>query len=266
MKGLQRIDLAFTATKNRNEAALIAFLTAGHPDLAMTERLVLSLSEAGADLIELGIPFSDPLADGPVIQRSSQLALEKGFSIDSIPELVYRLRRKIVTPLLLMSYCNPILSQGLDRFLKTIAEVEVDGLIIPDLTLEESATLHKKCAENGLALVMLVAPTSPPERIEALAKATTGFLYTVSLKGVTGSRQTLPAGVIPFLRQVKKLSPQPVAIGFGLSKPEQVSEVSQIADGVVVGSAFVKLVDRYGRLSPMIVSTLAKRLKKATRR
>lgn len=266
MNGLERMALAFSDAKHRGEAVLIPFLTAGHPDFKTTERLILALSEAGADLVEIGIPFSDPLADGPVIQKSSQTALDNGFTLDQTFEMVDRLRKRIGIPILFMSYCNPIYSQGLDPFLRQCTETGVDGLIVPDLTLEESEDLRSKTLRKNLALIQLVAPTSPPKRVEAITQASTGFVYAVSLKGVTGARKSLPSDVIPFLNRVKKVSPQPVSLGFGISNPEQVRSVAKIADGVVVGSAFVKIIDRYGRLSPLPVVNLARRLKRATRR
>lgn len=238
-----RIGARFAELAERGETALIPFLTVGDPDIETSEALVLSMVEAGADLIELGVPFSDPIAEGPTIQRSSERALAGGTSLRAILELVSRLRPKVEIPLILMGYANPIYAMGNDRFSKLASEVGVDGIIVPDLPPEEGEELYRLCNERGVDGILLAAPTTTPERLKRLAQASRGFLYYVSLTGVTGARSELAEGVEQGVRAAGRAGDIPVCVGFGISTPEQAKTVAAFADGVVVGSAVVDRIE-----------------------
>lgn len=218
------------------------YFTAGFPDEATSEEILVSIAAAGADLIELGVPFSDPLADGPVIQHSTQVALANGMTAARAMDLVRRIRgRNVRQPVMLMGYMNPIVSYGIKRYVDHLSEAGGDGLIVPDLPLEEAAELEEACAQAGLALTYLAAPTSPAERLRAIAAHTTGFLYLVSLTGVTGARADLPPGLGDFVARVRPVSRTPVAVGFGVARPDQAAAIAEVADGVIVGSALIKV-------------------------
>jgi tryptophan synthase alpha chain len=240
MTGLKHISRTFAALKAQGRAALMPYFTLGFPTLEKSLDVVESLSRCGADLIELGVPFSDPLADGPTIQHSTQKALEQGMTAARCLEAAAQLRdRGIEQPLLLMGYTNPILAFGIERYAARAAAAGVDGLIVPDLPLEESSLLDSACRDRGLALVYLVSPASPPERVAALAARTTGFLYLVSLTGVTGARSHLTSGRVAFVGRVRPGARTPLAVGFGISTPVQARAVANLADGVIIGSALV---------------------------
>lgn len=239
-----RIAARFLELRRRGERALIPFLTAGDPDLETTEALVLAMVEAGADLIELGVPFSDPTAEGPTIQRSSSRALARGTSLRSILRLVDRLRPRVEVPLVLMGYANPIHAMGGEAFAKVAAEVGVDGIIIPDLPPEDGKPWLDPCRALGIDPILLAAPTTPLERLAYLVRETRGFLYAVSLQGVTGARTTLAQGIEGKVRYAQSLSDIPVCVGFGVSTAEQAGRVGAYADGVVVGSAIVDRIER----------------------
>jgi tryptophan synthase alpha chain len=238
-----RIARCFAALRDRGEKALIPFLTAGDPDVETTEALVLAMAEAGADIIELGIPFSDPTAEGPTIQRSSARALQAGTSLSTILELVGRLRETIDTPLVLMGYANPIHAMGAKKFAERASNAGVDGVIIPDLTPEEGAPYLSPIREAGINAILLAAPTTPAGRLEMLANETQGFLYYVSLQGVTGARAALSEGIEAKVRLAQSLGDQPVCVGFGVATAAHVAQVGGFADGVVVGSAIVDQVE-----------------------
>jgi len=238
-----RIDRTFASLKRRRKKALIGYITGGHPTLVSMKTIVPLLERAGLDLLEIGVPFSDPIADGPTIQRSSQVALENGTTLAWILQTVRGLRRSVQLPMVLMSYSNPIFSMGVAKFFRAAAEAGVDGVIIPDLILEESSDFAQAARRSGVHLIFLVAPTTPPERIRKIAAATRGFLYAVSLTGVTGARTVLARDVAGFLKTVRRLSKKPVAVGFGLSTPMQVRAIAPFADGVIVGSALVKCLE-----------------------
>jgi tryptophan synthase alpha chain len=241
MNGLEHIASAFKAAKTEDRAALMPYFTLGYPTPEMSLDIVEAIAGAGADLIELGVPFSDPLADGPTIQHSTQVALEQGVNAAQCIEMVADLRaRGVVQPLMLMGYINPILAFGVEHFVAEAAKAGADGFIVPDLPPEEAAGIEAACQSHGRALVYLLAPTSPPERIELLANRSTGFLYLVSLTGVTGARDTLPPHLADFVQRVRTVARTPLAVGFGISTPEQARAVGQIADGVIVGSALIK--------------------------
>jgi tryptophan synthase alpha chain len=241
-----RIGERFASLRARGERALIPFLTAGDPDLASTQSLVLALAQAGADLIEIGIPFSDPLGDGPVVQRANERALRSGTSLRRVLELVKTLRPQLEVPLVLMGYTNPILAMGEASFAEAAAAVGVDGVIVVDLPPEEGEDLHGALGRAGVDPVLLAAPTTQPQRLAMLAERTRGFLYYVSLTGVTGARSQLARGIEDSVRRIRASSQVPVCVGFGVSTPEHAREVGGFADGVVVGSALIEVIQRAG--------------------
>ncbi len=241
---MDRIAQMFKAKKDANEAALIPFVTCGDPDLDTTVELVLAMERQGADLVELGLPFSDPLADGPTIQAASQRALANGVNMDNFFEVVSRIREKSGIPLVLMGYYNNLFQYGLKWFAERASEIGIDGTIIPDLPLEEAREWTATAKANGLANILLVAPTTPSQRAERIAKASSGFLYYVSVTGITGARTALPSEITASISRLKGVSPVPVCVGFGVSTSEQVEMLSQVADGIIVGSAIVKLIER----------------------
>jgi tryptophan synthase alpha chain len=238
-----RIDACFAALREKGEKALIPFLTAGDPDLETSEALVLAMAAAGADIIELGVPFSDPNAEGPTIQRSSARALVAGTSLRSILRLVDRLRSRVDQPIVLMGYANPIHAMGAEAFAKTASDVGVDGIIIPDLTPEDGAPYLDPIRAAGIDVILLAAPTTRRERLEMLVRETQGFLYYVSLQGVTGARATVGRGVEEKVRLAQSLGEKPVCVGFGIGTPDQVRKIGAYADGVVVGSAIVDKIE-----------------------
>jgi tryptophan synthase alpha chain len=223
---------------------LVAFITAGDPSLAASESIALALADAGVDVIELGVPFSDPLADGPVIQRSSERALRAGTTLSGVLELAARIRRKSDVSLVLFSYFNPVLQMGLERFAERAAACGVDGALITDMTPEESEEYRRVMRAHGLDTVFLAAPTSPDERLKRIAEVSSGFLYVVSRTGVTGTQDTLPEDLPALLRRVRSVTSLPIAVGFGISLPGQVSVLGGLADAAVVGSALVKEVEQ----------------------
>jgi len=228
-----------------NGKAFIPFITAGDPNLAVTEQLVLRMAEAGADLIELGIPFSDPIAEGPVIQDADIRALASGTTTDKLFALVERIRKSCQVPLALMTYVNPIFTYGTERFLKNCQAVGIDALIVPDVPFEEKQELLPACAQNGVTLISMIAPTSN-QRIRMIAGEAQGFIYCVSSLGVTGVRKEISNDVGQMIKLVKEVKDIPCAIGFGISTPEQAKQMAQFADGVIVGSAIVKIIGQYG--------------------
>ncbi len=228
-----------------NGKAFIPFITAGDPTLEITEKLIHEMSRAGADLIELGIPFSDPIAEGPVIQSADVRALESGTTTDKIFDMVKRVRETNDVPLAFMTYVNPIFSYGPERFMKNCREAEVCAVIVPDLPFEERNELLPFCKENSVTLISMIAPTSN-DRIRMIAKEAEGFIYCVSSMGVTGMRKTLGNDAEEMVRLVKEVKDIPCAIGFGISNPEQAKRMAAISDGVIVGSAIVKIIEEYG--------------------
>ncbi len=242
-----RIDRKFAALAEKEEKALITYVMAGDPDLEVTAALIRTLARSGADLIELGAPFSDPLADGPAIQRAGQRALAAGANLAAILNLVRQVREDTDVPLVIMSYFNPVLQFGLQEFAAGAAEAGVDGVILPDLPLEESGRILQLLEDQAVHLVPLLAPTSTDDKINRVAQGNNGFVYCVSLTGVTGTRENLPAGVELFLQRVRRQIKQPVAVGFGISNPQQARKLTPYADGVIVGSAIVNLIEKYGR-------------------
>lgn len=243
--GYQRITDTFQQARNERRAALMPYYPIGFPHLQLSQEIVLSIAESGADLIELGMPFSDPLADGPTIQRATQIALENGASLAFCLETVQKLRRQGVNqPLVMMGYYNPILAYGIDRFVAAAATSGVDGLIIPDLPPEEAGDLESACGRYNLALIFLLAPTSTDERIRLVTGRARGFIYLVSLTGVTGVRQILADDLPGFIARVRRYTQIPLAVGFGISTAEQVRRISHLADGVIIGSALINSVEQ----------------------
>jgi tryptophan synthase alpha chain len=241
--GKQRIAAAFAAAKKESRAALMPYFTLGYPDASLSAAIVEAIARAGADLLELGIPFSDPLADGPTIQHSTQVSLNGGMNVRGCLEIVASLRGSGVSqPLLLMGYVNPILAYGTSRFIQEAAGAGADGLIIPDLPPEEAGEAEQLCRDQGLALVYLLPPTVNGERLQVVAKRSSGFLYLVSLTGVTGARSTLPPDLEKFIQRARQATDLPLAVGFGISTAEQARLVGAAADGVIVGSALIDQV------------------------
>lgn len=241
---MTRIDQVFRRLKEKGEKALIPFITAGDPDIATSRRLALEIAARGADLLELGIPFSDPLADGPTIQAASGRALKVGVHFADVLALAGSLRRETAIPLVLMGYYNPILKYGLAKAAADAAEQGVDGFIIPDLPPEEAASWRQAARSAGVATIFLAAPTSGPDRLKTLGRLTRGFLYYVSVTGITGARTDLPRELIRELEEARQLVKCPVAVGFGIGTPEQVKGLAPHVEGVVVGSAIVNRVAR----------------------
>jgi tryptophan synthase alpha chain len=229
----------------QNGKAFIPFITAGDPSLEVTEQLVYEMEKAGADLIELGIPFSDPTAEGPVIQAANIRALSGGVTTDKVFEMVERIRKKSQVPLVFMTYANVVFSYGIERFVKRSAEVGMDGLILPDIPYEEKEEFDEVCRKYGLDLISLIAPTSH-DRIRMVAKEAQGFVYCVSSLGVTGTRSEITTDVDAMVKLVKEVSDIPVAVGFGISNPETAKKMAEVSDGAIVGSAIVKLCAKYG--------------------
>lgn len=240
---MSRIAETFERLRAEKRTALIPYITAGDPSLAVTEAVVPALVSGGADLIEIGIPYSDPLADGPTIQLAAQRALDAGTTIAKVHETVKRLRDQGVdVPLLYLVYYNCIFRHGEDRFVADAAAAGIDGLIVPDLPLEVGESLRQKANDAGLDLIYLLAPTSTTERIQRTAERASGFIYCVSLTGVTGVRTEISAALEPFLNRVRKATDIPLAVGFGISTPDQAAQVASVADGVIVGSALINSI------------------------
>ena len=241
-----RISRLFDSAKKKGRKPFIAYLTCGDPAPAHTVSLVLALERGGADLIELGIPFSDPIADGPVIQRASERALRAGTTLSQVLASVREIRRHSDVPLLLFSYMNPLLRYGFDRLSADASAAGVDGVLLTDLCVEEAEAPVSRLRLHGLDTVFLAAPTSAERRLRLVAEHSSGFVYLVSRTGVTGEQQSLSGAVAPLTNRMRRLTDLPLAVGFGISTPEQVAEVARIADGVVVGSAIVKFIETHG--------------------
>ena len=253
---MNRIDRKFKQLKKNKQKAFIVFITAGFPNLEATKKLALKFSELGVDLLELGIPFSDPIADGPIIQNASNHALKNKVSIKLILKLVKDLRKKIDMPIALMGYYNPIFTYGVEKFIREAKISGVDGVIIPDLPPEESLTLHKACLKNKLANILLIAPTTSPKRIKMISRLSRGFIYYISLTGITGMRKELPQEIYRKVRELRRFSKKPICVGFGISNPKQAREIAQYADGIIVGSAVIKIInDNLGNNKRLIKQT-----------
>ena len=238
--------------KREGKKGFIPFITAGDPDLATTEQLLITLANSGATLIELGVPFSDPMADGPVIQRASERALKNNFGLQEILETTARARKQIDTPIILFSYYNPLLQFGLKRIAKDARDAGLDGVLVTDLTPDESGEFEAELRAHGLDMIFLVAPTSTDERLQLVAQHASGFIYAVSRAGVTGTRDSVSAEAEKLVSRMRRFSELPIAVGFGISNADQVRDVHRYADAVVVGSAIVAEMERLGGAADLV--------------
>lgn len=264
---MSRLDEKFKQLKSEGKKAFIPFLTAGFPDLDTSLDLIKVLNQAGADIIELGIPYADSLADGPVIQRASEISLQQGTKVKDVFSLVAKAKEEIDTPIVLLVYYNVIYRYGLLKFLEEASQAGVTGLVVPDLPAEEGEILQGEAKKVGIDIILLVALTSTPERIKMIASRAQGFIYGVSITGVTGARKELNQGLEAWVEKLHTYTDKPIAIGFGISTPEQAKTVAQIAEGVIVGSAIVKLVDQYRNEENLltVVKDFVSQLNKATK-
>lgn len=253
---MSRIEATFAGLKQRQETALIPFITAGDPDLGVTAKLVLALAEAGADLIELGVPFSDPMADGPTIQAASERALAAGTTLSGVLQLVADVRKQTQVPLILMGYYNPIFHYGSERFARDAAAAGVDALLLVDLPPEEVTEISVVMQESGIDLITLLAPTTPRERMERLAAAAEGYLYYVSMTGVTGAQKISPEEIRVTVEELKGMTSVPVGVGFGITTAADAKAVGAFADGVIVGSALVKIIAENGQSAELLPNVI----------
>jgi tryptophan synthase alpha chain len=260
------VSARFEELRAKGQAALIPFITAGDPSLDSTAKALRVLDQNGADMIELGVPYSDPLADGPVIQAAATRALQNGTTLERVLDVVRTVAPELRSPIILFTYYNPILNMGVEKFLQTIYEAGVRGLVVPDLPLEESHVLLDPAEKAGIEVILLIAPTSPPDRVAAIAAKSQGFIYVVSATGVTGVRTEVAKGVKVMIEQLRVITDKPIAVGFGISQPEHAKQVIDWnADGAIVGSAMVrKLAEPEGGLHA--IADLCKTLKQAIRR
>jgi len=241
---MNRIEEKFRKLRREKKKAFIAFITCGDPNLATTGRLALEFARLGVDILELGVPFSDPLADGPTIQAASARALKNRVNLTDVFRLVRRLRQKSELPVALLTYYNIIYRFGIKNFVKQAKIAGVDGVIVPDLPVEEAGDLIKAAKRNNFATIFLLAPTTDTQRIRRISSNCSGFIYYVSLTGTTGARKSLPKELAGQVRRVKRITTKPVCVGFGVSNPRQAREISRVADGIIVGSAIIKVIER----------------------
>lgn len=249
----------------RDGKAFIPFVTGGYPDLETSEKLILAMVDAGADMIEIGVPFSDPIAEGPVIQEANEQALAAGCTTDRLFDMVERLREKTEVPLVFLTYINPVYAYGKERFMERCRRAGIDGLLVPDLPFEEKGEIAPACAQYGIDLIPLITPTSR-ERILRIAAEAQGFVYCVSSLGVTGVRKEIRTDVRTMVSMVRSVSDAPVAVGFGISTTEQAADMAGLSDGAIVGSAIVKLIAEHGRESIGPVAEYVKKMKAAVRK
>jgi tryptophan synthase alpha chain len=251
---MSAIAQTFKKLKKSGKKALIPYIMAGHPTLNDTKRLVRELEEAGADIIELGVPFSDPLADGPTIQNASEAALKQGVTLKKVIRLTEEIRHETDIPIVLMTYCNPVFKFGTEKFVKEASDAGVAGVITPDLIPEEAHDYISYAKKYGLDTIFLLAPTSTEERIKKVIRASTGFIYYVSITGITGSQIHMDTAMKDTLSSIQSMTSKPVAVGFGITSPEEASSVSKLADGVIVGSAIVRLIMNGGDVKAFVRS------------
>lgn len=249
---MSRIADTFASLKRDDRRGFIPFITAGDPDLETTRDLILELARVGASVIELGVPFSDPMADGPVIQRASERALRHGFGLPEILDLVRGVRKQTRVPIILFSYFNPLFQFGLEKLVREAEHAQVDGILVTDLTPEEAGRFSAMLRAHEIDLIFLVAPTSTDERLKMIAERASGFIYAVSRAGVTGARAEVSAEAEKLVNRVRAVSNLPVAVGFGISKPEHVRDVWRYADAAVVGSAIVKMIEDHAGSSDLV--------------
>ena len=255
---MNRITTKFNELKEKGRIALVTYITAGDPTLKLSEEIVLKLEESGADIIELGIPFSDPMADGPVIQLASERALMSGTTLKDVLDSVKNIRKVSDVPIILFGYYNPFFHYGVEDFSKDAAEAGVDGILVVDLPPEEALEFKVHIDRAGLDLVFLLAPTSTTERVELVASHASGFVYLVSVTGVTGVRPDLNYSLDTLADQIKTTTGLPVGVGFGVSSPEQVEEIAKYADAVIVGSAIVRIIEQHGSDKDSLLKELSK--------
>ncbi|MFH1552147.1 MAG: tryptophan synthase subunit alpha [Candidatus Omnitrophota bacterium] len=263
---MNRINETFKRLKAEGKKAFIPYVAAGDPDMATSRRIVSALADAGADIIELGIPFSDPLADGPTIQKAIQRSLEAGCTVKKVFNMVRQLRRSVQTPLVFMTYYNIVFNYGAARFIKDAQASGADGIIVPDLPMEESKELTDTADKEDFCVILLSAPTTPRGRFKKISGRSRGFIYYVSLTGVTGARKEFSARLKSDLKMLKKITTKPVCVGFGISGPAQAKDIASCCDGVIVGSAIIKLVEKNLESKNVLVSkvkTFASSLAKA---
>ncbi len=246
----------------KNKKAFISFITCGDPDLGTTEEILLAMEKGGVDIIELGIPFSDPTAEGPVIQGANIRALSNGITTDDVFGMIRRVRPKLSVPLVFMTYANVVFSYGIERFVKTAAEVGMSGIILPDVPYEEKDEFSGMCDKYDIDFISLIAPTSD-DRISKIAKDSRGFVYCVSSLGVTGMRNSITTDIGAIVEKIKKNTDTPVAVGFGISTPEQAADISKKADGIIIGSAIVQIIAEHGKNAASYVYDFVKRVKSA---
>jgi tryptophan synthase alpha chain len=262
-----RIQQKFNNLKKRGEKALVAYLTAGDPSLEKTQELIVALDEAGVDVLEIGVPFSDPTADGPTIQAASQRSLQRGTTLSAIFQMLETVRKYTEIPIVLFGYYNPIFIYGAERFAKQAKKSGVDGILVVDLPPEESQELRHHTDRTDIDFISLIAPTTSSERIGKISQRSTGFLYYVSITGVTGTDKPVVADIKMEMKRIREQTKMPVVVGFGITTPEQASEISLHADGVVIGSAFVRLIEEHGNKNNLvnIVCSYAKDIKTSLR-
>lgn len=263
-----RIETKFAELKKNGRKAFIAYLTAGDPSLSKTASLVLALEQAGVDILEIGVPFSDPTADGPVIQAAAQRALSAGVTLDAILAMIERLRERTEIPIVLFGYYNPIFSYGNERFAARAKEAGVDAILVVDLPPEEAGELRRFTDAAGIDFISLVAPTTGAERLASIAKGASGFLYYISVTGVTGSAVPVLTDIERDLETIRRATDLPVAVGFGISTPEQAAAIAPLADGIVIGSAVVRLIEAHGHGEDLIavITSYAGEIRRALER
>ncbi len=249
---MNRIDKKFEELRDRGKKAFISFITAGDPDIKATEQLCIAFEGVGVDIIEIGIPFSDPLADGPTIQSSSERALKNNISLDDIFRCVCRIRRRAQIPLVLMTYYNPVFRYGELRFISRAEETGVDGIIVPDLPPEEGGNLIRLARDADISTIFFISPTTIKQRMQTIVKVSTGFIYYVALTGVTGARDKIASDIVTHVKAIKQLTNKPVCVGFGISTSAHVKNICNFADGVIVGSAIVKHIESFSKYNNMI--------------
>lgn len=254
---MNRIEKKFRELNDKGRTALVTYVTAGDPSIEMTPDIVLKLEESGADIIELGVPFSDPMADGPVIQLASERALKSGTTLTSVLESVKSIRRHSDIPIILFGYYNPFLTYGLEKFASDAARAGADGVLVVDLPPEEASEFKVHTDNEGLNLIFLLAPTSTHERVNLIAEHASGFVYLVSVTGVTGVRTQVDGSLDSLCSEIKQTTRLPVGVGFGISSPEQVESISGFADAVIVGSAIVRLIEKHGQDKDALLERLS---------
>jgi tryptophan synthase alpha chain len=251
---MSRISRSFKRLNKNGKKAMIAYIMAGDPSINATKKYIMELESSGADIIELGVPFTDPLADGPTIQRAAERALKEGVTLKKVLELVSQVRANVKVPLVLMTYYNPVFKFGIEAFVKQAVDAGVDGIIVPDLIPEEAGDLIDSAKRYKLDTIFLLAPTSTPDRIKRVVRASTGFIYYVSITGITGGELSLNDKMVSTLGLIKEATSKPAVVGFGISRPDEASTVAALADGIVIGSAIVKLISEGGDIKGFVES------------